>query len=284
MRPSLRDDGKNVVIIGGTGQMGRLFQAIFEEAGCLVEVTGRASAEEYRALAQAAGVVLVTVPIQATEAVIRDIAPVLKPDQLIADLTSLKVMPVAAMMESDAQVIGLHPLFGPNMATLRGQKMIMTPVRADDRTHAWLSGICMAAGMHLHETSPEEHDRAMAIMQGLVHVQSISLAHTLRIMNLRIPDLLPFATPNAHASLAFMARTLAQDPDLYGGMLLGNPDLDLVIRTYISSMKEIGDCIRDKGEEEFRQEFEADSTFVLPMQKDAIPLTNKLLDLVVEEW
>lgn len=284
MKPLLRDDGETVGIIGGTGRMGRIFQSVFEDAGCSVEVIGRAEISRYRTLAERCGTIMVTVPIQATEGVIKGIAPVLAPDQLVTDLTSVKVRPVAAMMASQAQVIGLHPLFGPNTGSLHRQKMIMTPVRADPATHAWLRWVCEQAGMQVHESTPEEHDRAMGVMQGIIHLQSIAMAHTLRGLDMEISDLLPFATPNAHAALAFMARTLSQDGRLYGGILLQNKDIVFALDAYRDAVSGIMEIISDQDSDLFLQEFDADSTFSAPFFDHAVPLTDLLLDQVVKRW
>ncbi len=284
MRPSLRDDGRTIGIIGGTGRMGDLFRQLFEDAGCSVEVIGRAPASEYQGLARRCSVVLITVPISATEEVIRSVAPVLEKDQLVADLTSIKEKPVAAMLESDAQVIGLHPLFGPNMATIENQKLIMTPARADPETRLWLQGIFEEAGMQVHYSTPKEHDRAVAVTQGIIHLQSIAMAHMLRSMNCKLEDLLPFATPNAHATFAFMARTLSQDSSLYGGILLGNPAVEEAISAYLKAVKEVGEMILKNDPEVFREEFDKDATLSASIQKEALPLTDRLLDQVVREW
>jgi len=264
--------------------MGQLFARIFEDAGCIVEVIGRADSGKYRDIARRCGVILISVPIDVTEKVISSITPVLEEDQLISDLTSLKMMPVAAMMASQAQVIGLHPLFGPNMATLSGQKMIMTPARSSQETISWFREIFAATGMSVSEATAQEHDYAMAVMQGLIHFQSMVLATTLRKLDLPISRLLPFATPNAHASLAFMARTLSQDGGLYGGMLLGNPELTEILATYTASINELQQTIASGDLHVFVREFKMNAEFAREFSDAAIPLTDHILDQVVGEW
>lgn len=264
--------------------MGSLFQKIFEDAGCTVLVIGRAPASEYRKFVKQCGVILISVPIQATYSVIQSIGHVLEEDQLIADLTSIKVMPVAAMLESAAQVIGLHPLFGPDMASISGQKLIMTPARAKTETVQWFISIFRHNGLQVFESTAEEHDAAMAIMQGLIHFQNILLAKTLRKLNCTITDLLPYATPNAHTTFAFMTRTLSQDSELYGGMLLMNPEIKPIISSYAESFDELTKTIHSKDIEGFRREFTAGADFTSPFNESAKSLTDHLLDQVVREW
>ena len=82
--------------------------------------------------AEQCDLVIVSVPIRDTVRVIEEIAPLLTQDQLLCDLTSLKVAPVDAMLKSKAQVIGLHPMFGPTVSSLRHQTIIVCPARATE--------------------------------------------------------------------------------------------------------------------------------------------------------
>ena len=55
-----------------------------------------------------------SVPIHRTEEIIREIGPAVRKGGLLMDLTSLKKAPVEAMLKySGAEVLGVHPLFGP---------------------------------------------------------------------------------------------------------------------------------------------------------------------------
>ena len=119
-------------IIGGTGKMGRLFGPVFERAGYEVLVSGRSTPLTNSRLAEQCDLVIVSVPIRDTVRVIEEIAPVLTQNQILCDLTSLKVAPVAAMMKSEAQVIGLHPLFGPTVPSLLHQTIVVCPARATE--------------------------------------------------------------------------------------------------------------------------------------------------------
>ena len=118
-------------IIGGTGRMGRLFARVFKNAGYEVLVSGRKTAITSADIVQQCDIVIVSVPIHDTVRVIDDIAPLLKPGQLLCDFTSLKVRPVEAMLRSEADVIGLHPMFGPTVKSINRQTIIVCPVRAN---------------------------------------------------------------------------------------------------------------------------------------------------------
>ena len=121
-------------IIGGTGKMGMLFSPVFERAGYQVIVSGRTTDVTSAEIAQTCDLMLVSVPIRDTVQVIQEIAPLLTKEQLLCDFTSLKVAPWAAMLESKAQVIGLHPMFGPTVSSIIRQTIVMCPARVTGTT------------------------------------------------------------------------------------------------------------------------------------------------------
>ncbi|TGH91304.1 prephenate dehydrogenase/arogenate dehydrogenase family protein, partial [Escherichia coli] len=61
-----------------------------------------------------AGMVIVSVPIHVTEAVIAKLPP-LPEDCILVDLASVKSGPLQAMLSAhNGPVLGLHPMFGPD--------------------------------------------------------------------------------------------------------------------------------------------------------------------------
>ena len=133
-------------IIGGTGRMGRLFAKVFEKAGYEVLVSGRKTAITAAEIAKQCDIVVISVPIRETVRVINEIAPLLQPDQLLCDFTSLKVRPVEAMLKSKADVIGLHPMFGPTVKSISRQTIIVCPARAKEARVAALVKVFEAQG------------------------------------------------------------------------------------------------------------------------------------------
>lgn len=83
-------------------------------------------------------IVIVSVPINVTEETIAEFAPKMKAGSLLMDFTSIKVKPVEAMKKfapSDVEILGTHPMFGPTIPTIRGQTVILVPVKG--RSEKW---------------------------------------------------------------------------------------------------------------------------------------------------
>ena len=122
-------------------------------------------------------VVVLAVPVQAMESACAAIAPHVRPGSLVADVASVKLMPVEVMarvLPGHCEVLGTHPLFGPQTAaefgTVRGQGIVLCPVRiGDDRLVRVRALLGEALGLRLIERTPDAHDREMALVQVLTH-------------------------------------------------------------------------------------------------------------------
>ena len=119
-------------------------------------------------------IVLLCVPISAIPATLTQIAPLLRPGTLVADTCSVKLYPVQWMQQflpAGIDILATHPMFGPDSAaqSLSGHKIAICPVRIRPvlyrRIRQWLS----RKGLVLLETTPDEHDRQIALSLGLTH-------------------------------------------------------------------------------------------------------------------
>lgn len=223
----------SVGLIGGAGRMGTLFGRLFAASGCTVRSAGPAADPAYGGLVTECDVVVVTVPIAETVSVIRRIAPLLRPDQLLCDLTSIKREPVAAMLESRAWVIGLHPLFGP-LPDPRGQNVVLCPARPGP-CRPWLEAFLTGHGMRVVEMTPQEHDEAMAFIQGLTHFLNIAFARTLQTRHADLEALLRVCSPVYRVLFAMLSRILSGDPELYGQIQLLNRESVPVLRDFLTN-------------------------------------------------
>jgi len=225
-------------IIGGSGNMGRWFKSFFQEAGHPVLIAGRKTAMTYTQLARKSDVVMLSVPAGAVETVCREIGPILGPSQLLMDICSLKESVLKSMLAvPSAQVAGTHPLFGPATENLQGRNIIVCPGRGTDRLK-WLEDTFRAGGAVLTRMDPVEHDRSMAVVQGLTHFLTITLGRTLQKLNLPPQEALKVATPVFRTQLDLIGRLFAQDLELYGDLVRNNPYIEATLNTFLSALDE----------------------------------------------
>jgi prephenate dehydrogenase len=244
-----------VGIIGGTGKMGQLFRGVFERGGYDVVCSGRRTEVTPGRIARECDIVMVAVPIHATVPVIDGIAPLLNETQLLCDITSLKVEPVNAMLRSPAQVAGFHPMFGPTVLSLHKQTIIATPVRCRKETVEPVLDLFRGEGAVITVTTPDEHDRMMAVVQGLMHFVTLSMAETMRRMGTSPRETLAYMSPVYRIEMGLIGRLLAQDARLYGDMLQMNPYVGEVLRACEESVHHLREIIGSRDEEAFIRTF-----------------------------
>ena len=268
-------------IIGGTGKMGKLFAGVFERAGHEVFIAGRSTSLTAHRLAEQCDLVMVSVPIRDTVGVIESIAPVLHRDQVLCDLTSLKVLPVAAMLESEAQVVGFHPMFGPSVQSLRNQTIITCPARVDAEKLDSLLAIFRNEGAECTLSTPEVHDRMMAVVQGLTHFVTLTVAETIRRMKLDVGKTGPFMSPVYQIELSLVGRLLSQDPGLYADILQQNPFVPAVLEACTASAHELKEIVGTQDPEQFSEFFRKDSRHFGRFAESGQELTDLLIESMV---
>lgn len=261
--------------------MGNFFRGVFERAGHEVRISGRKTDLTNARLAQESDIVIVSVPIRATVPVIEEIAPLLREDQLICDLTSLKVNPVRAMCQSRAEVIGLHPMFGPSASSLKSQTVIVTPARAKDSTLSRLLHILKNEGAVLTITTPEAHDRMMATVQGLNHFMILTMAETIRSERITLNESLEFMSPIYRMQVGLIGRILGQDPDLYGDILQLNPYVPEVLAACEMSVKTLRGIVESGDQEKFRARFQENAAHFGEYLAQAAKETDALIECMV---
>ena len=118
--------------------------------------------------------ILVAVPISGFEAVISEIAPLVRPGSLVLDVCSVKEHPMRVMarhLAGKCEFMGTHPLFGPDTAaqSLTGRSIVLCPSQ-DKALAQKASAFFRGLGLEVFTVTAEEHDRDMARSLALIHL------------------------------------------------------------------------------------------------------------------
>lgn len=122
----------------------------------------------------ASDIVVLAVPVQKMEAVLKEIAPHLKPGALVVDVASVKIKPTDLMkkiLPDHVAIVGTHPLFGPQSGKdgIKGLNVAVCNVRGE-RSKGVSAFLRDVLKLSVFETTPEDHDRQLAYVQGLTHL------------------------------------------------------------------------------------------------------------------
>ena len=169
----------NVGIIGGSDGLGKTLVYYFrDEFNVFISARdhnkGRKVAEELNVnyiesnegLANISDILVISVPIQHTEEVIREVAPFMKSGSLMVDVTSVKEGPSKTMAEvlpESVEYIPTHPVFGPRTTRLDNQVIVLTA----DKKGKWYGKVydyLAGKNMRIIETTAEKHDFMMSIV------------------------------------------------------------------------------------------------------------------------
>lgn len=225
-------------IIGGTGGMGRLFEKIFVNAGHNVLISGRSTELTSIELAKQSDVIIISTPVSAAIDICREIGPHIDENKALMDFCSLKEDIVEAMVKyTKAEVVGTHPMFGPFTDSLSGQNIILCRGRGE-KWLKWIEQEFKNEGAVVSVIDPEEHDRRMAVAQGLTHLLTISMGRTLQKMNMPPADAGPYSTPIFKLKNDLIGRLFAQDLDLYATLVGGNHHVIEVLDLFMEALAE----------------------------------------------
>ncbi len=273
---------RTVAIIGGRGGMGRCMAALLGDLGHAVMIADVDTALSPEEAAAAADVTVISVPIDATLDVIRRVGPRIRAEALLMDVTSIKAAPLAAMLESCAgSVVGTHPLFGPTVHSLQGQRVVITPGRGEAWL-AWVRTMLRARGLSLVETTAEAHDAAMAVVQVLQHFSTEVMGATLARLGVSVEETLAMTSPIYQMDLWLTARHFAQSPQLYAAIQMNNPQTGRILGAFVAAAHELQTIVATRDHAAFEKLFGAVRERFGSFTQEAMQKSDFLIDRAVE--
>jgi len=231
----------------GCGLMGGSFALALKQAGLVKRVVGysksSASTERARQLGiidaeantaalavSGSDLVLIAVPVAATEASLKSIKPLLTPDMLIMDVGSTKRDVIDAARRALREQVGLfvpaHPIAGKEVSGVEnadadlyaGKQVILTPI---ERTLApqlqKAQELWSRLGCRVLTMTPEQHDAAYAAVSHLPHLIAFALMNAIS-GQAQGAEFLSLAGPGFRD----FTRIAASDPKVWRDILLSN--------------------------------------------------------------
>ncbi len=262
-----------VAIIGGSGKMGRWFTSFLLKEGKEVIITGRNEKKLLEAkeelgvegttnlpsAVESAGVVLISVPIDNFEEVVKQLQPLLNPRQIVIDITSIKAFPVETMHKyiKTGLVLGTHPVFGPGAKGVRSQNFVLTPTNAKETALAEkIRRYLEERGAQVTLMTPHEHDEMMAVILGLSHFIAIVSADTLLSFN-QLKQMKTIGGPTYKALLTLAESVITEDPELYASIQMNLPNITEKEELFQRNSKTWADIVRNKDRQEFTKRMNA---------------------------
>jgi chorismate mutase/prephenate dehydrogenase len=174
----------------------------------------------------------------------------------LLDLTSVKNKPLQAMLAAHhGPVVGLHPMFGPDVGSLAKQVVVYCDGRYP-HAYQWLLEQLQVWGAKLHRSNAVEHDRNMAFIQALRHFATFAYGVHLAEENVQLDQLLALSSPIYRLELAMVGRLFAQDPRLYADIIMSSEDNLALIKRYYKRFGEAIILLEQNDKQAFVQSFQ----------------------------
>lgn len=231
----------------GCGLMGGSFALAMKRAGLVKRVVGYSKSPSTTERARQMGVidveapsallavsgadiVLLAVPVAATEATFKAIRHLVTANMLVMDVGSTKrdVVDAARRVLRDhiGSFVPAHPIAGKEVSGVEhadpdlyhGKQVILTPVDKTQAAHLKKAqDLWEALGCHVHQMAPESHDAAFAAVSHLPHLLAFALMSGI-IHQPQGKEFLGLGGPG----FKDFTRIAASDPKMWRDILLAN--------------------------------------------------------------
>jgi chorismate mutase/prephenate dehydrogenase len=282
--PRATSSPKNILIIGADGGMGRLYRRIISQTGHYVYGIDKHNWHELEEIAPKLDLAIVSVPINGTIDVINRLAPKLDEHTILADFTSNKTAPIAAMQEAhEGPVLGLHPMHGPDVKDVSKQLMVVCPVQKPEQSQ-WVIDQARLWGMRIVEADPEKHDHVMHLVQGLRHFVALLHGSFMKTYDLKPQEMLNYSSPIYRAELMMTGRIFAQSAELYADIVFANEERRQLLLNFIDHNQKLAEMVRDNHREGFIKEFEAVTDFFGRFATQALEESSYLINRLADRF
>lgn len=233
-----------------------------------------------------ADITIFSTPIENMNDTIKEVAPHTKENSLIIDVTSVKKEVTNTLLEhtpEHTEILPCHPMFGPRVPSLEGQVVILTPLPS--RCQKWYDKIIKYLEdnkAHIVLSTPEEHDKTMSVVQGLTHFSYISIASTIRKLDICVKKSREFASPVYSLMMDMISRIVSQNPYLYYSIQKSNDETSLSRKKFIKEINYLANLIEEGNEEQFVHEM-SESAKHLDEFEEALGRSDKAISTLTRE-
>lgn len=256
----------NITILWGTQGFGKwLHEYIEKHFWDSVHITITWSRDDNIAAVEHADIVIYAVPISCMQNVIEETLQHIPAHAVVADVTSIKGFPKSAMeRRDDLIVIPTHPMFGPYISSIAGQVFVLTPSQGvkDTEAYVFLKQYLKEQKARVIESTASYHDKMMAVVQGLTHLNMFVVGETMKRLDFNIAESMDFISPIYKLMVSSVGRYLGQNPQLYADIQMYNPEVLAVHEKFLETAKNFHDSVQQKDSGKFCRDIEEARDFL----------------------
>ena len=267
---------KKITIIGGSGGMGKLFGKYFKHHGFEVTIYAR-NRERLKDAATEMGVnyefsleksvkqadvVMITIQISSTPEIVKKIGPYLKDNALIFDITSIKKTVVEALKDLKnafpVNCFSLHPMFGPGIKDMKNYVMLVLNIGGTDKYDIIIKDLLdlfRSDGLIITETSPDIHDKRIALTLGVPHMLNILFLSLLKNTNEPLNELTKYTGTTFLLQKVFAESIIQREMEMFGEIQMENQQFLAILEMFEKLVIKYRKVIENKDMKGFSEIF-----------------------------
>jgi len=268
--------GNNITIIGGSGGMGKVFGRYFKRHDFNVTLNARNEKRltdtaddldvhyelDLKSCVVNADLVMISVPIHSTTKIIKKIAPLMKNNSLLFDITSLKRDVYKTMSEIHKKYpincLSLHPMFGPGIKQMKNYSLIVVKIGGTELYNDIVNELLQlfkSDGLIITETTPEIHDLRIALTLGVPHMFNILFLNLLKRVKEPLNELTKYTGTTFLLQKVFAESIIQREMEMFGEIQIMNSDFHKILDLLEDLIKEYKSIIKNKDLEGFNKLF-----------------------------
>jgi len=269
-KPKKTLEGKNVLVVGGSGKMGEWTCRFFSNRGAKVKIwdprgrlEGYQSVQSIAPFGASADFVVVASPLGKCP---EELGQVFKcsPKGVVFDLCSVKSHIYGSLKEAASKgllVTSVHPMYGPSAATPKDRNVIVCNCGCAKANQA-AENLFKGEGARVSTIALERHDEMMAYILGLSHLCSLLFAGTL-VRSGKTAPVLGEVQGTSFMRMTKMARELTNESKrVYHDIQSLNPHTRHMIATMEVVLRELRKASLDADPDRFSRIMESDKKFL----------------------
>ena len=268
--------GNNITIIGGSGGMGKVFGRYFKRHDFNVTLNARNEKRltdtaddldvhyelDLKSCVVNADLVMISVPIHSTTKIIKKIAPLMKNNSLLFDITSLKRDVYKTMSEIHKKYpincLSLHPMFGPGIKQMKNYSLIVVKIGGTELYNDIVNELLQlfkSDGLIITETTPEIHDLRIALTLGVPHMFNILFLNLLKRVKEPLNELTKYTGTTFLLQKVSAESIIQREMEMFGEIQIMNSDFHKILDLLEDLIKEYKSIIKNKDLEGFNKLF-----------------------------
>jgi prephenate dehydrogenase len=243
--------GRKITIIGGSGSMGQVFGRYFKSHGFKVTLNAQNKNKlkdvaenlgvnyeiDLKRSVQDAEIVIVSIPIHSTGDIIKKIAPLMKRNALILDITSLKHSICSILKDLHKKYpincLSIHPMFGPGIQNMKNYIIIVIKIGGT-----------------------EQYDELVnQFLDLLPHMFNILFLNLLKRMNESLSELTRYTGTTFLLQKVFAESIIQREMEMFGEIQIDNDKFHTVLDKFEDLIKEYKNIIKNKDMKGFKKLF-----------------------------